>query len=244
MHVKAIKTRRINPRDSIEMVLDEYIKDLSEEDIIIITSKIISVIQGRLIDKNEIDKQSLIYKEADLLLEDGEARHGFHLTIKNGILIPSAGIDESNADGYYILYPDNLQEVVAKIWQYLRDKHKLKKLGVIITDSHTTIMRRGVTGIALGWCGFVPLYSYVGKKDIYGRELKVTQINILDSLSTAAVFVMGEGNEQTPMALIKNAPHISFLSRVPTEEEKQSIMISKEEDIYAPLLRSVKWCKR
>jgi putative folate metabolism gamma-glutamate ligase len=244
MYVRAIKTRRVEPRDLLETVLDEHIKDLSEEDIIVITSKIISVIQGCLIPKSEIDKQSLVYKEADLLLDDDKASHDFYLTIKNGVLIPSAGIDESNADGTYILYPNNIQAVAAKIWQHLREKHKLKKFGVVITDSHTTIMRRGVTGVALGWCGFSPLYSYVGKKDIYGRELKVTQINILDSLATAAVFVMGEGNEQTPLALIKDAPHISFLDRLPTEEEEGSIAISMEEDLYAPLLRSVKWRKK
>ncbi|XVN42215.1 MAG: hypothetical protein RCG15_05995 [Candidatus Rickettsia vulgarisii] len=52
---------------------------------------------------------------------------------------------------------------------------------------------------------------------------------------------MGEGNEQTPLAIIKNAPKISFLDRPPTKEEEQTILISMEEDLYGPLLRSTVW---
>ena len=114
-------------------------------------------------------------------------------------------------------------------------------MGIVITDSHTTIMRRGVTGIALGWCGFSPVYSYIGKHDIYNQSLNVTQINILDSLAGAAVFVMGEGNEQIPITIIKDAPRLTFLDRPPSEEEKLSIVISMEEDLYGPLLKSAKW---
>jgi putative folate metabolism gamma-glutamate ligase len=202
-----------------------------------------SIIQARCISKDTIDKRSLIYQEADLVLDCDNNLYDLYLTIKNGILIPSAGIDESNVDNVYVLYPENIQEIMTKIWGYLREKHNLKKLGVLMTDSHTTIMRRGVTGIALGWCGFEPLYSYINKPDLYNRPLKVTQVNILDSLATSAVFVMGEGNEQTPLEIIKHAPKISFLDRHPTQEEKESIRISMDEDLYAPLLRLARWIK-
>ena len=102
-------------------------------------------------------------------------------------------------------------------------------------------MRRGVTGITLGWCGFEPLYSYVNQPDIYGKPLRVTQINILDALATAAVFVMGEGGEQTPIAVISDAPKITFVNRSPTAEEEKRVVISMEEDLYAPLLLNAKW---
>ncbi|MCC8372089.1 MAG: coenzyme F420-0:L-glutamate ligase [Rickettsia endosymbiont of Pseudomimeciton antennatum] len=161
--------------------------------------------------------------------------------MKNGILIPSAGIDESNVNEVYVLYPENIQKTVIWIWEYLKKKHNLKKIGVVITDSHTTIMRRGVTGIALGWCGFSPLYSYIDKPDLYNNPLKVTQVNILDALATSAVFVMGEGDEQTPLAIIKDAPKIYFLDRSPTIEEEKNILIPMDEDLYSPLLRAAKW---
>lgn len=81
-------------------------------------------------------------------------------------------------------------------------------------------MRRSVTGIALSWCGFAPLYSYIGKPDIYNQLLKVTHINILDSLAVSAVFPMGEGNEQITIAIITEAPHMTFLDRPPSKAEK------------------------
>ncbi|MFP3026413.1 MAG: coenzyme F420-0:L-glutamate ligase, partial [Wolbachia sp.] len=102
---------------------------------------------------------------------------------------------------------------------------------------------RGVTGVALGWCGFEPLYSYIGKPDLYNQSLQVTQVNLLDALATSAVLVMGEGAEQTPMAIISGASKVHFLTRPPTVEEEKSVKISMEEDLYSPLLMGTRWLK-
>lgn len=241
MQVKAIKTHRIEPKESLQDILDRYAISLKEKDILVITSKILSLAQGRIVDKKSIAKLDLIRQEADLLLETGQNPYGLYLTIKNNILIPSAGIDESNADNIYVLHPKDIQATAARIWDELRKKHSIEQLGVLITDSHTTIMRRGVTGITLGWCGFEPLHSYINKPDLYGHPLRVTQTNILDALAASAVFVMGEGSEQTPLAIIEDAPKLRFLDRQPTHEEEKSIFITIEEDLYAPILLAAKW---
>ncbi len=241
MKISPIKTRKITLNESLEPILDQYIKTLKSGDIISITSKIVSVSQGRVVAKTSIPKYDLITQEADSILQTDNNPYDLYLTIKDNILISSAGIDESNGDGVYILYPENIQKVAHAAWQYLRAKHSIENLGIIITDSHTTPMRRGVTGITLGWCGFEPLYSYVNQPDIYGKPLRVTQINILDALATAAVFVMGEGGEQTPIAVISDAPKITFVNRSPTAEEEKRVVISMEEDLYAPLLLNAKW---
>lgn len=242
MKTKAIKTHPIKAGDAIFMVLDQYLTTVTEGMIIAITSKIISLCQGRVVPKDSVpSKYALITQEADAYLSEDQSRYNAHLTIKNNILIPSAGIDESNGNGQYILYPHNIQQTAFEIWQHLRKQHHVKELGVIITDSHTVPLRKGVTGITLGWCGFEPLYSYVGKPDIYNKPLEVTQINILDALGASAVFVMGEGCEQTPIAVMENVPRIQFLSRPPSFEEEQSVHISLEADIYAPLLKDANW---
>ena len=243
MKIHSIKTHRIEENESIFEILDRYVVSLAENSVLAITSKILSLTQGRTVDKSRVDKYELIRQEADAILETNHNPYGFHLTLKNGILIPSAGIDESNVDNVYVLYPENIQLAAAEIWQHLRAKHKIQNLGILITDSHTTIMRRGVTGIALGWCGFEPLYSYIGKSDLYENPLRVTQLNIIDALATSAVFVMGEGNEQTPLAILSEIPKIKFSDHVPTPEEEMSISISMEDDLYAPLLQSAKWVK-
>lgn len=241
MKTISIKTHKILHGELLETILDSYILNLSERSIVAITSKIISVIEGRYVYKKNTDIYQLIKQEADQILKTDLNLYNIYLTIKDGLLIPSAGIDESNVDDVYVLYPYDVWQTAEKIWQYLREKHKIKELGVIITDSHTTIMRRGVTGIALSWCGFNPLYSYIGKLDLCNKPLRVTQINILDSLAVSTVFVMGEGNEQTPMAMITDAPHMTFLDRPPTKKERDSILIKPEEDLYGPLLASGDW---
>jgi len=199
MKIKALSTHPIKPGEFILAILDQYVVSVTEKGVVAITSKIISLCQGRVVPKNSVrSKYTLVKTEADAYLREDQSLYNAHLTIKNNILIPSAGIDESNGDGMYILYPHDIQQAAKLIWQHLCEKHQVTHLGIIITDSHTTPLRKGVTGITLGWCGFEPLYSYVGKPDIFNYPLQVTQINILDALATSAVFVMGEGSEQTP----------------------------------------------
>lgn len=244
MKIRTLKTRPVNPKDSLFEIIDTYIPPLQEKEILVITSKIISLCEGRVVAKNlGISKEELIRQSADayLNIESDSSLHSIQLTIKNNILIPSAGIDESNGNGMYILYPENIQESATKIWEHIRSRDKIKALGVLITDSHTTPMRRGVIGIGLGWCGFKPLYSYIGKPDCFDAPLRVTMVNILDSLAVSSVFCMGEGNEQTPFSVISDAPRIQFQEAPPTNEEVNELSIPMAEDLYAPLLKNSQW---
>lgn len=243
MNINAVKTHIIQTGESLTTILDRYIITLDEKTIVAITSKVISLCQGRVVAKKAIQsKDALIKQEADAFLEEEESNpYGLYLTIKENRLIPSAGIDESNGDDAYILYPKDIQKTAALLWNHLKTKHNLEQVGIIITDSHTTPLKRGVTGICLGWCGFDPLYSYIGKEDLHHRLLRTTYINNLDALAASAVFVMGEGSEQTPFATIQNAPKIEFMKTLPTAEIEAMINIPIEEDIYAPLLRKAPW---
>ncbi len=242
MQIEAIKTHAVSIGESITDILDKYVPKLNGGEVIAITSKIISICQSMVVDKKSVSsKAELVATEAEAILVEEEKGVEHSITIINNILLPSAGIDESNGDGFYILYPRNIQETAAMIWQYLRQKNAVDKLGVIITDSHVTPLRRGVTGIAIGWCGFEPLYNYIGKDDIFGYKMRVTQINNLDALAASAVFIMGEGAEQTPIAVIKNAPKLSFMDRPPTSAEEQQLKIPMEEDLFSPILRAAKW---
>ena len=239
MQIKPFKTHLITQGECFQSILDTYVPKMSEGSILAVTSKVISLCEGRVIPKGDnTSKFDLIKQECDAHLN---SIHDIVLTITHGILIPSAGIDESNVNDAYILYPKDIQGSAKLIWHHICERDDIRNFGVVITDSHTTPLRRGVTGICLGWCGFKPLYSYVGKPDIYGIPLQVTQTNILDALASAAVFVVGEGNEQTPLALITEAPKIEFLDRSPSEEELNSVKIPASEDLYGPLIQAAKW---
>ena len=124
------------------------------------------------------------------------------------------------------------------------DKFKLKNLGVLITDSTTAPLRWGVKGIAIAHSGFSALNDYVGKPDLLGRKLKVTKVNVVDALAAAAVLTMGEGNEQMPLALIEDIPFVQFQDRNPTKKELEELRISLDDDLYSPLLKTVKWKKK
>ena len=243
MKLTAYKTHAIGPSESILKILDRYVPSLPNNSILAITSKIISLCQNRVVKKSDtVNKPALIREEADWFLEgDYSERYGICLTIKDNILIPTAGIDESNGNDHLILYPTEVQKVANEIWEHLAQREQNKKIGVLITDSRTTPLRRGVTGIALAFCGFAPLNSYIDQPDIHGRPLRVTTVNVPDALAASAVFMMGEGNEQTPLVLIENPDKVKFLEREPSSEEIASMHISKEDDLYAPLLTSVVW---
>ncbi len=239
MLVKTIKTHKIQPKESIFDLLDTYVTKLSDQSIVAIASKIIGICENQLVQKSEVkNKMTLIKKEADYCFATPNKLTTFCLTLKNYRLIPNAGIDESNCNNFYVLLPKKPQLSAKKIWLHLRKKHHLKNLGVIITDGSITPLRAGVTGIAIGWCGFKPTYNYIGKKDIYGHPLKVTQINLLDCLATAATLNMGEGKEQTPIAIISQPPtKITFQNRAPTKKEKKETCIAPEKDLFGIILR-------
>lgn len=213
---------------------------------IAIASKVVSIHQGRCIAREDVpDKDVLVRKEADRYLPRSATPKGYAvLTIKYNIIIPSAGIDSSNAGECYVLWPKQPQQFAKELWQWIRKEYKVKNVGVIITDSHTVPMRRGVLGITLGYYGFRPLNDYRGKKDLFGRKFKVSATNVVDALATSAVFTMGEGTEQTPLALITDLPSVQFSARPyqPTKKHAR-LAISWQEDIYGPLLKAIKWKK-
>lgn len=241
MKVTAIKTRIMKPpKDYLWQVLSESIKSLKEKDVVAITSKIISIGEGRCISLEKYNKDDLVIKEADLYLPRDLSPQGLVIhTIKNNLVTASAGIDESNAKGYYILWPKDPFESAKKIWKFLKKKFNLKELGVIITDSRLIPLRRGVVGIAISFYGFKPIKDYRGKKDLFGREFKMETSNLPDSLATAAVLVMGEGAESQPIAIISDIADIKFT----TKDQSSFLKINQKEDMFYPLFTSDKWKK-
>jgi len=244
MKITAIKTKLVQPGDALDELLDTFLPPLAEKTIIAISSKIISTCAGRVLPREPSRLTALIQQQADAYLPAECAVYDKHLTIKHGHIVPSAGIDESNVLNSYILYPENSQHSAEQIWQTLRQKHQVKHLGVMITDSTITPLRAGVSGICIGWCGFQPLYDYIGTEDLFHQTLRMTKINLLDALAAAAVLVMGEGAEQTPLAMICHAPKIVFQTEVPTQEEQQSVCIDPDQDLFAPLVKRAQWIWR
>ncbi len=243
MKIIPIKTKAIILGDNLFDVIDQAIPNLPDNSVIAVTSKIVSICEGNLVEIGTRDKQELMAEQAEYFLPPKYSTYGFTITMKHNVLIPSAGIDESNGNGYYVLWPRDPQKTVNQIREYLVEKHGVKNIGVIIVDSKTTPLRWGVTGVAIVHSGFDALNDYIGKPDIFNRPFKVEKVNVADGLAASAVLVMGEGNERTPLVVIDDIPFVHFQNRNPTENELNILAISLEEDLYAPLLKQVPWEK-
>ncbi len=231
--ISPIQTGIFHPGDDlVEFIVKHLDREaLKEKTILAITSKIVSLAEGCLVPVASIDKKALVEKQADHYL--GEIGYGVSLTITHGLLVAAAGIDESNSEnGDYIVYPKDPYASAEKLRQALRERLGIKELGIILTDSRTGPLRLGVVGVSLSYAGFHPLRNMIGQKDIFGRPLKTTKINLTDSLAAAAVLMMGEASEKCPLALIENAP-VEFCDR-PAREDFE---VSPADDMYLPLYK-------
>lgn len=244
MLVKAYKTKKIVAGNDLFKILEESLpKKLEEKSIVAIASKIVALYEGRVADPATVSKDELAKKEAEYFLPRETNPFDVMVTVKNSTFIASAGIDESNGNGQYVLWPKDVQESANGVREFLQSHFSLKEVGVVITDSRLTPLRWGVTGVALSHSGFLPIRSYVGKPDVFGRSLRVEKVNDADTIAAAAVGVMGEGDEQTPIAVVSDIPFVTFVDRNPTLEETLAKMGDIERDVFSPLMTSVAWQK-
>lgn len=228
MNVHAIQTRVFKESENLIAFIAEHIPTLKNGLILVVTSKIVALSEGRTATaKNKKEKEKIIRAESEWA---AESYPGWWLTLKDGTYVINAGIDDSNANGKIVLLPKDSFRAAEKIRAELRAHYKIKKLGVVITDSRVAPMRKGVFGMALGYAGFRGLRDYRGTPDIFGRILEVTEVGVADSLATSAALVMGEGRERQPLAVIENAP-VEFCNSVDPKE----LRLAREGDIYGPL---------
>jgi len=240
MNIRAVKTVRITTgQTSLIEALERALDMLREGDVLAVSSKIVALCEGRARPASQ-NKKSLIREEAEWYLP-GQPPLSLWFTITQRTLIPTAGIDESNGGGDYVLWPRDAQASANRLRAYLADRFRLRKVGVIITDSTSQPLRRGTTGIALAHSGFKALKDYRGQPDLFGKPLGSSQASLAGGLAAAAVLAMGEGAEQTPLCVISDLPFIEFQNRDPSPEELSELYPDMEEDIFAPFLRSVKW---
>ena len=242
MKVTPIKLGKlVPPQDDLLKKIIAAKPKIKEHDVIVLTSKVVSIWQGRCIEIDSADKDDLARIESEQYIKRDILPGGNRFfTIKEGFLISSAGIDESNANGYYILWPKDLQKTAQKLLIWFKKEYKKKNLYLIITDSHSIPLRRGAIGFTIAWAGFNPIYDYRGQKDIFNRPFKFVQTNIADSLAAAATLVMGEGAEQTPLAIISGAPYIR--KNIKKSRKKfSSFQVPIKEDVYRLFLENENW---
>ena len=197
---------------------------LEQDDVLVIAQKIISKAENRYLDLRtiepseearrlavEVDKDAR--KVQAILNESNEVvrkRPGVLIVEhKLGFVQANAGIDQSNIiheddedDHFCLLLPVDPDSSANKIRQIILERLGIS-VGVIINDSLGRAWRNGTLGLAIGVAGFTALEDYIGKTDIYGRELMVTQVAAADELAAGASLVMGQTSEKTPVVLVR-----------------------------------------
>jgi coenzyme F420-0:L-glutamate ligase/coenzyme F420-1:gamma-L-glutamate ligase len=112
-------------------------------------------------------------------------------------------VDQSNVQGktHVILLPIDPDKSASNIRNGIR-KICNRNVAVVITDTFGRPFRNGQTNVAIGVAGISPIKSYVGSSDMYGRDLRVTEIAIADEIASAAELVMGK-SDRVPVAILR-----------------------------------------
>ncbi|MCL2863729.1 MAG: coenzyme F420-0:L-glutamate ligase [Methanimicrococcus sp.] len=223
LEIFGLKSALIHPGDDIFAALKAAFQNAGllprDRDILVIAESALGTAENRVVRLSDItpSQKALEFeklyhidaREAELVIRESDVIFGgvfgVLLTLKDGMLCPNAGIDNSNAPaGCVVLYPENPSKSARRIADAIYKEYGVQ-IGVIIADSRTQPLRLGCTGVAIGAAGFLATVDLRGVTDLYGRPLTVTRVAVADNLASAAEAVMGESGESIPFVLIKNA---------------------------------------
>lgn len=218
-----VKTKLIQENQQLfpiflESITLSDIPTIRERDIIAISSKIVAMEQGRLVDLTDYQPSSRAYKLSaltelspsfvELVLEEADeiigTVKGALLTLRRNILQANAGVDKSNAGkNKAILLPTNSDRYAAKFKSQLEQHYNISKIGVIIVDSAVRSLRRGTIGLSIGHSGFPASIDERGHVDLFGQPMQITFRAIADNLASACNLLMGESSESRPFVVIR-----------------------------------------
>ncbi|MBJ8338421.1 coenzyme F420-0:L-glutamate ligase [Antrihabitans sp. YC3-6] len=194
------------PGDDLAEHLARQAPWLVDGDILVVTSKIVSKCEGRIVesptdpDERDAARRKLVDQEAVRVL----ARKGRTLITENrlGIVQAASGIDGSNVESNELaLLPVDPDSSAARLRADIRTRTGVD-VAVVITDTMGRAWRNGQTDAAIGSSGLAVLHAYAGAKDGQGNELQVTEVAIADEIAAAADLVKGKLGA-TPVAVLR-----------------------------------------
>ncbi len=200
MKINPIRTDFFDPenQDFLDF-LTKNLPSLKDKSVLFITSKLISLWQGRYVkrpedfDGRERLKLDLVKKEADKIFAFIKGkRKTYAVTQKHYTFILNAGIDPFGK--WFVLPIREPQETAKKLWKILRDKYSIKNLGVVFVDSKSEPLRRGLKGYSVGFWGILPFRR--------GTENDGRPLNIIDPLSSLSDIYMGKFSRERLIPLV------------------------------------------
>jgi coenzyme F420-0:L-glutamate ligase/coenzyme F420-1:gamma-L-glutamate ligase len=222
----------IEPGDDLAGVIQRALQRagirLQDGDVLVIAQKIVSKSEGRRVNlvqvqaspraialAAEIDKDARL---VELILQESKCvlrtRPGTIIVEHRlGFVCANAGIDHSNVAGegsqqeeIVLLLPENPDRSAQALRQRLEEASD-SRIGVLIIDSHGRAWRMGTVGVAIGVAGMPGLVDLRGQADLFGYQLRVTQVGAADELAAAASLLMGQAAEATPVVHVRGFPY-------------------------------------
>jgi coenzyme F420-0:L-glutamate ligase/coenzyme F420-1:gamma-L-glutamate ligase len=196
----------VRPGDDLAALIAGAAPWLADGDVLVVTSKVVSKAEGRLVSVPTEGPEREAARSAVLASETARAvaRRGHTRIVQthHGYVMASAGIDASNVDrGHLVLLPVDPDASARALRAELRDRYGLD-VAVVVSDTMGRPWRTGLTDVALGAAGIDALRDYRGATDAHGNELHLTQMAVVDELSAAAELVMGK-YDQVPVAVVR-----------------------------------------
>jgi len=233
--------KRVEPGDDLGRIISGALRKVGLEleggDIVVVTQKIVSKSEGRLVKLDEVKPTKnaltlaaelekdprvveLVLRESKRVVRKG---HGVLITeTKHGFVCANSGIDMSNVkSGYVTLLPLDPDASARRLRDKL-EKATSTRLAVIVTDTFGRPWREGQIDVAIGCSGIAPTQTLAGKMDPYGYVLKVTQPAVVDEVAAAAELVMKK-LALVPVAIVRGVEYKRAESGVRSLVRKRSM---------------------
>jgi coenzyme F420-0:L-glutamate ligase / coenzyme F420-1:gamma-L-glutamate ligase len=222
----------VEPGDRLDVsilgALDRSGISLVNGDILVLAQKIVSKAEGRLVNLAEVEPSLRAFELArqvekdprlvELILRESRGvlrtRAGAIIVEHRlGFVCANAGIDHSNVKGegdqveeWVLLLPEDPDGTAYALRRKLETASNAR-LGVLIIDSHGRAWRNGTVGVTIGLSGLPGLVDLRGQPDLFGYQLRITQVGAADELAAAASLVMGQAAEATPVVHARGFPY-------------------------------------
>jgi coenzyme F420-0:L-glutamate ligase/coenzyme F420-1:gamma-L-glutamate ligase len=211
----------ITARADLAGLIAEAATGLADGDIVVVTSKIVSKAEGRVV---RADREAAIDAETvRVVARRGETRI---VETRHGLVLAAAGVDASNTPpGTLVLLPEDPDDSARRLRKGLQDRLGVR-LGVLVTDTLGRPWRTGQTDATIGAAGVAPLRDYRGTADAFGTALEVTVAAVADEIAGAADLVKGKA-AGIPVAVVRgladlvteaDGPGARALVRAPAED--------------------------
>jgi coenzyme F420-0:L-glutamate ligase/coenzyme F420-1:gamma-L-glutamate ligase len=239
----------VKPGDDLAATLIRALDGASlapgKQDVLVVAQKIVSKAEGRYVNLSEVSPSENARNLGEAVDKDprlvevilGESEevvsYGPGVLVvahRIGVVLANAGVDQSNlepdGDGERVLLLPVDPDASAAVLKTRVEEHYAVELGVVISDSVGRPWRIGTVGIALGAAGLPAVNDLIGRADLCGRPLQVTQTAFADELASAASLLMGQADEGLPAVLI------SGLEWSAREANAKALQRPKDQDLF------------